>query len=292
MQTILIPVDFSEGSVNSCKYAFDFLGKEEVIVHLFHIYNDQVMIPDSGFPGGEMETEQFFNSDIILALKEQAEKQMEGLKLVLEKIIRQKKYNIQLRHILLGGDPRWEITETIQELHPDMVVMSTQGNGKKGFLEGRMAEKIMKKSSVPVLAVPEDFKEFCLKNILYTTNFNPLDTNALKFILKILEDKTAPVHVCHFMKEKEKENAALMMENLEKAFEKEHKKGKINFYQIETEKESEALKVFAEEHHIDLVSFLPGKKHLIKDLFSSHKLHKKDLFRLELPLLAVHINIL
>ena len=290
MRTILIPVDFSEGSVNSCRYAFDFLAKEKAIVHLFHIYNDQVMTPASGFPGGGLDTTvTFFNSDLILALKEQAEKEMEAMKQELNNLIKKKKYNIQLRDTLVGGDPRWEITETIQELHPDLVIMSTQGKGRKGFLEGRIAEKIMNKSSVPVLAVSEDFNDFSMKSILYTTNFNPLDVNALKFVLKMIEGRNATIHVCHLMKEKESENAAMMMKTLENDLGKVHKGVKINFYQIQTENESDALNTFAHEHQIDLVSFLPGKKHLIKDFFSLHKLHKKDLFRLELPLLAVHI---
>lgn len=289
MKTILIPVDFSKGSFNSCRYALDFLGKEEAIIYLFHIYNDQVLIPDSGFTGGGMETDTFFNSDIILALKEQAENEMEGLKTELNGLIKKKGCNIQLKYTLLGGDPQWEITETIQELHPDLVIMATQGNGNKGFLEGRMAEKIMNKSTVPVLAVPSNFSEFHIKNVIYTTSFNPLDIEALKLVFKILETRKVSVHICHFMKEKERENATVMMENLKKEFDRESKAGKINFHLVQAEDEGEALKDFAEQHQIDLVSFLPGKKHLIKDLFSSHQLHKKDLFRLELPLLAVHI---
>ncbi|MBE0650841.1 MAG: universal stress protein [Bacteroidales bacterium] len=289
MKTILIPVDFSEGSLNSCKYAFDFLGKEESIVHLFHIYNDQVMIPDSGFIGTGMETDTFFNSDIILALKEQAEREMDSLKQELNSLIKEKKYKIRLKHTLLGGDPRWEITETIEELQPDLVFMATQGSGKKGFLEGRMAEKIMYRSSVPVLAVPADFNTFKISNVLYTTSFNPLDTDVLRLLLKILESHDAPVQVCHFTREKEIENTSLLMKKLENEFEQSRIEGKINFHLIKTENEKEAINDFTEQYLIDLVSFLPGKKHLLGNLFSTHKLRKKDLFSLELPLLAINI---
>lgn len=289
MKTILVPVDFSEGSLNSCRYTFDFLGKEEAIVHLFHIYNDQVLVPDSGFTVGGMDTDTFFNSDLVLALKEQAEKQTEGLEQELNNIIKNKNYNIQLKHTLLGGDPRWEITETIEELHPDLVIMGTQGNGKKGFLQGRMAARIMNKSLVPVLAVPDDFNAFRITQVLYTTSFNPLDIEAIKMLFKILEKRKVAIHVVHFMREKEIETAGVMMDKLEKEFEPEIKNNKIRFYRIKTENEKEALIDFAEQNEIDLVSFLPGKKHLLTDLFSSHKLHKKDLFNLELPLLAIHL---
>ncbi len=289
MKTILIPVDFSEGSLNSCKYAFDFLGREEATVHLFHIYNDQVLIPDSGFTGGGMDTETFFNSDILVALKEQAENQLEGLEQELNGIIQKNNQRIQLKHTLMGGDPQWEITETIAELHPDMVIMGTQGNGKKGFLEGRMAARIMNKSSVPVLAVPNDFNQFRITSVLYTTSFKPLDVDSLKLLFRILGDGPAKIHVVHFMKEKEIQTATAMMEMLEQAFKKEIQKQRMDFYSIQTENEKESLMDFTEQNEVDLVAFLPGKKHLIKDFFSSHKLHKKDLFNLELPLLAIHL---
>lgn len=289
MKTVLIPVDFSESSINSCKYAFDFLGKDEALVHLFHIYNDQVLIPDSSFAGNGIETDTFFNTDIIQALKQQAESEMEALKLELKKITEKKKLNIELKYTILGGDPRWEIAETIEELQPDIVIMGTEGKGGKGFLQGRMAEKIMNKSTVPVLAVPENFKEFYIKEVLYTTNFNPLDVEALKLLFKILVNHKVTVQVCHFVREKEKENAIQMMKKLENEFTKEEKAGKINFNLVQTENEKEALINFSKEYHTKLVSFLPGKKHLLKDLFSAQKLRKKDLFSLELPLLAVHI---
>jgi len=289
MKTLLIPVDFSKSSINSCKYAFDFVGKDEATVHLFHIYNDQVLIPDSSFTGDGIETDSFFNTDIIQSLKQQAESEMEALKLELKKIIENKKLNIKLKHTILGGDPRWEIAETIEELKPHLVIMGTEGKGGKRFLQGRMAEKIMNKSTVPVLAVPENFNEFSIKNVLYTTNFNPMDVEALQLLFKILANHKVTVQVCHFMREKEKESANQMMKKLSKEFTEEEKSGKINFNLFQTEHEKEALINFSKEHQTKLVSFLPGKKHLLKDLFSAQKLRKKDLFSLGLPLMAIHI---
>ncbi len=289
MKTVLIPVDFSESSINSCKYAFDFLGKDEALVHLFHIYNDQVLIPDSSFAGSGIEADTFFNTDIIQALKQQAESEMEAFKLELKKVIEKRKLNIELKHTILGGDPRWEITETIEELQPDIVIMGTEGKGGKGFLQGSMAEKIMNKSTVPVLAVPKDFNLFSIKNVLYTTSFNPMDVEALKLLFKILANHKIVVHVCHFMREKEKEDAIQMIKKLRNELKKEEKAGKINFNLVQTDNEKEALGNFSKEHQTNLISFLPGKKHLLKDLFSVQKLRKKDLFSLELPLLAVHI---
>ena len=287
MKTILIPVDFSEGSLHSCKYAMKLTGNQKVTFHLFHIYNDQIMVPDSVMPE-TMDTDVFFNSDIVLALKEQAEQQMAALKKEVEAHIKSSGQQFKVTTSLQGGDPRWEITETCEELQPDMVIMGTRGMGKKGFLEGSMAAKIMAKVPVPVLAVPESYSDFHLTNIMYPTHFNKLDIYILQKLFNLLSHLDFKIHVCHFYLEKENQEAGILMKELEKAFEKENQEGKIRFTLVEAIDKVEALKSFAKDNKIDLIAFLPEKGNLIRHLFSSHRLLKKDFFKMELPMLAMH----
>jgi len=287
MKSILIPVDFSEGSLNSCKYAIEMTASEQTIFHLFHIYNDQVMIPDSSFPAG-MDTDAFFNSDVILALKKQAEENMKKLVKAVEDLLKKSgKTNIKLSSLLAGGDPQWEITETCEDLKPDIVLMGTSGIGRKGFLKGSMAEKIMNKAQIPVLAVPEDYLKFHFNNLLYPTNFNHLDIYTLQRVFDLFEHLPFTIHVCHFLLDGENSQANILMEELEKAFEKERLSEKIKFSLVESGNKEESLETFVHFNKIDMIAFLSEKKHLIKDLFR-HELHKKDFFRLELPMLALH----
>jgi len=287
MKTILIPMDFSEGSLHSCKYAMKLTYGQDVTFHLFHIYNDQIMTPDSGLPEA-MDTDVFFNSDIVLALKEQAERQLAEIEQQVKKLIKASGQDISVTSSLQGGDPRWEITETCKELEPDLVIMGTRGMGKKGFLEGSMAAKIMAKASVPVLAVPENYSGFHLKNIMYPTHFNKLDIYMLQQLFRLLGHLSFNIHVCHFQLDKKNQEAGILMEELEKAFEKEKQDGKIRFSLIEATDKAEALKTFAEDNKIDLIAFLPERENPIKYLFASHRLYRKDFFKLELPMLAMH----
>jgi len=287
MKTILIPVDFSEGSLHSCIYAMKLADNQKVTFHLFHIYNDQVMVPDSGLPEA-MDTDVFFNSDIVLALKEQAKQQLAEIERQVKKLIKASGQDISVTSSLQGGDPRWEITETCKELEPDLVIMGTRGIGKKGFLEGSMAAKIMAKASVPVLAVPENYSDFHLENIMYPTHFNKLDIRMLQRLFTLLNHSDFKIHICHFHLDKKNQEAGILMEELEKAFEKEKQDGRIRFSLIEATDKAEALKTYTEDNKIDLIAFLPEKDYLIKHLFSSHRLRKKDFFKLELPMLAMH----
>ncbi len=287
MKTILIPVDFSDGSLHSCKYAMKLAENQKVTFHLFHIYNDQVMVPDSGMPEA-MDTDVFFNSDIVLALKKQAEQQLAEMEQQVKDLIKVSGQDISVTTSLQGGDPRWEITETCRELEPDLVVMGTRGMGKKGFLEGSMAAKIMAKVLIPVLAVPENYSGFRLINIMYPTHFNKLDIYILQKLFNLLGHLDFKIHVCHFHLEKKNQEAGILMEELEKAFGKEQQDGKIRFTLVKATDKTEALKTFAADNKIDLIAFLPEKGYFIKHLFSSHWLLKKDFFKLELPMLAMH----
>ncbi len=287
MKTILIPVDFSKGSLHSIKYAMELTVNQQVTFHLFHIYNDQVMVPDSGLPEA-MDSDVFFNSDVVIALKEQAEQQMATLKKEVKALIKTSGRQITVTTTMQGGDPRWEITETCKELQPDLVVMGTRGQGKKGFLEGNMAAKIMEKAIVPVLAVPEDYSDFHLKNIMYPTHFNQMDIHVLQQLFSLINHLKFHVFVCHFQLEKKNEEAGILMEELEKAFEKEKAEGRISFQLVEAFDKRVALKEFTKQNSIDLVAFLPKKRHPFKYLFSSHNIRKKDLFELQLPVLALH----
>lgn len=290
MKTILIPVDFSEGSMNSCKYALFISGKEKVIIHLYHIYNDQVMIPDSSFPSG-LDTDTFFNADIILALKEQAERSMQELVDTLKEFIKKEKLQATISFSLEGGDPQWEITEAIKETKPDFVVMGTRGTGKKGFLEGHMAEKIMRKASVPVIAVPENFTNFNLSNILYLTDFNSLDIFTIERIFSLFNSKTFKLHVYHLVFNDDDKKANLLMQELEKAFDKEKKENKISFSILNTNNKQETLNKISKDNKIDMIALLSEKKHSFKDLFSSHEIKEKDLFELKLPVIELHTTI-
>ncbi|MBN2639631.1 MAG: universal stress protein [Bacteroidales bacterium] len=290
MKTILVPVDFSEGSMNSCRYAIRLFSNEDATIHLYHIYNDQIMIPDSSFPSG-MDTDAFFNSDVIIALKQQAEETMKEFVAELRKYIEDQQLKVKVEFSLEGGDPQWEITEATEELQPDLVIMGTRGHGKKGFLEGNMAEKIMNMAPVPVIAVPEDYEDFHLENIMYPTNFNKLDIHTIEQILTLIGNRNFVLHVCHFAPEKEDQEINVLMEELEKAFENEVKNEIIKFSVIKSSNMHDALATFTDYHNIDLIAFLSEKKHLIKDLFSSHAFHKKNFFSLELPMLAMHEDI-
>jgi len=288
MKTMLIPVDFSENSLITCKYAIKIAGATTpTTLHLLHIYPDQLMIPDSSFPSG-IDSDAFMNVQFIEELKQQSEIRMTGLLQETEAyLVENKINNITLSHSITGGDAEWEIRNLCDDLHPDIIVMGTHGAGKKGFLEGSMAENIMDHASIPVIAVPKTTKRCRIQNIMYASNANENDFAKINLLLNLFKETPINISVMHLVSENKKDQGVAFINDLKEAFSTEKKLDKVRFFVIDAEDKQNALETFVEHQHIDVIAFISHKSNIFKSLFSQ-KLNKKDFFKLDLPMLAMH----
>jgi len=287
MKTILLPVDFSANTLATCKYAIYLAGQEKTRLFLFHIYPDQIIVPDSSFPVG-IDNDTLFNVEFIETLRKQAEESMIKLKDEILNLIKQETYaNIEVNYLVTGGDPEWEIRAICEEINPELIVMGTEGEGKKGILEGSMAENIMTRAKIPVVAVPESFKKDQIQNIMYATNFSNMDIASINKVFALLKEMDIFVHVVHFQFDEKNEKSRVLMDEIEQAFNKEKITGKITFNLIRANDKTDILEVFTKKHQIDMISFLSHKRNFFQNLFSP-KISKKDFFKLDLPMLALH----
>lgn len=287
MRRILIPTDFSDSSIKVCEYAVNIIGDAKADIQLFHILPDSVMIPDSSFPAG-IDTDAFLNSEYLVNLKEQAQKNIAMLKSqALNYIVESGITNIKISTVIKSGDAEWEIMEACNKFAPEIIIMGTRGSGNKGFLEGSMAEKIMSKVNVPVIAVPNNYGTNNPKNILYATNFSERDYMKILLLFALFKKLDITIYVTHFDLENKDNTAISKLSKLKDSFQVERSEGKIYFNIIDSDDKSVSLKAFCEEYSINMISFISHKSNIFKNLFS-RKIHKKDFFKLNIPLLAMH----
>lgn len=288
MKSILIPVDFSENTINTCRYALQFTGREKTRFLLFHIYPNQLMVADSSFPTG-IDTDTFINTEYINELRDVAQENMKGLVNDFKKIVEDKGVNnATVEDMVVGGDPEYEIQQICEEIEPGMIIMGTRGAGKKGFLEGSTAEKIMNATSIPVIAVPQTYKKIRLENIMYALNFNESAYNCIEKVLNLFSHFEKELFVIHIeINERNKEEMNFMTE-LEEKLKSKYPGEKINFHVLNGTDKAVALNNLTEVFKIDLITFIAHKSNFFENLFS-RELHKKDFFKLEIPLMALHV---
>jgi len=133
---ILVPIDFELASMKALGIAKDLasrMGGEVVLVHVYQL-------PVYTYPGLEPSLMPGFHSEVTAAAERAVSSvaQQEG----------------NLRAVLRQGDAATEILAAADELKASMIVMGTHGRqGLAHLILGSVAEKVLRKSTVPVLSV-------------------------------------------------------------------------------------------------------------------------------------------
>lgn len=140
-KSIVFATDFSESSDFSFEYAFSLTKKYNAKLHIVHVINEPVDL--RGFYVPHMSFDK---------LEEEIE---EGAQKMMEKFCRThiKDYD-NYESFILPGIPHEEIIKKAQEVEADLVIMGTHGRtGLDHVLFGSTAEKVVRKSPIPVLTV-------------------------------------------------------------------------------------------------------------------------------------------
>ena len=171
MKRILVPCDFSDSAVQAFKLAAEIGRQSDGEVFLLNVVevplmHETVIMPTLYF-------EQSFMND----MKASAEKKFAKMK---EKWV---KADQKVKLFIQYGSTSLMIRQFIKDKKIDLVVMGTHGaSGAKEFFIGSNTEKIVRTSSVPVLAIKKATKLASIKNIVFA---NDIDLDAEELTLKV-----------------------------------------------------------------------------------------------------------
>ncbi|MDH4128331.1 MAG: universal stress protein [Spirochaetota bacterium] len=149
LKNILCPIDFSDYSYNALRYAVILAEQFNSKIHVIHILP---ILPFSHVP--------YHYHDDILVIEEKAKLSAEEelIKISNEKI----PSNLQkCTQLIKDNNPFVGITNYAKENNIDLIVISTHGyGGLKHTLFGSTAERVVRKSSCPVLTIKHPEHEF------------------------------------------------------------------------------------------------------------------------------------
>ena len=148
IKKILFPTDFSEGSEAALSYALSLAAKYGACIDILHIIHEYADMTDFYVP--------HISFDVIeKGMEEAARSNMEHF--CRENLEGKADFEIHTRK----GPPFAEIIQAARELQSDLIVMGTHGRtGIDHILFGSTAEKVVRKSPVPVLTVRQEGKNF------------------------------------------------------------------------------------------------------------------------------------
>lgn len=140
---ILFPVDFSENVPKIAPYVLSVAEKYKSTIMLLHVAQDLAKWR-TYVPHPSIET---FTREVVSGAEKAMDEMCEQHAEVLKSCAGYEKR-------IVIGDPATEIIKTIESENIDMVIMGTHGRkGLEHTIFGSVAENVLRKSPVPVMAV-------------------------------------------------------------------------------------------------------------------------------------------
>lgn len=229
MKTIIVPIDFSEISINAARYAAGMALAVNVNLILFHSTKDET---------GQDETK------------------IKAEQLICE-LLQQTANKILVRYNLVTGFIEDELLQMCNKVNPMAVVMATHGENRKGNLFFDSATVYFSRNlGYPVINVPKDAKFQTIQKILLATDGENIDTITVKKVIEIVQAFQASVDIIHVY---QNENA---LEKRQPIIEEwiRHLKG-VNgcVYYIRHNNVYDAITGFAKANESQLLLTFPGK---------------------------------
>ena len=250
MKKILLPTDFSENAWNAIDYTVNYFKNEKCLFYILHTFTPTFYRVDY-MMGGPV------NSAI-------PDKEVERAQAGLEKTLADIQHNYSNKNHQYKTLSSFNIlTDEIQEVTEregiDIIAMGTQGaTGAKEIFLGTRTVHVIKKASIPVLAIPTGYKFKEINTIVFPTDYaTPYDKKALEFLAnmsKLLKAKLIILNV--------KDDYVLNEEQTtnKKTLDVFFKSTDHSFQQVKGELMPNAIHEYVEKHRIGLLAIM-NKKH-------------------------------
>lgn len=188
MKTLLIPSDFSAGSSNAMRYGIMLAKKTGAKAIFFHAAYFSHSTGRAGLTYNE--AEQRAVTYCTARLQKQVAKVMKEMRMRPASL----KHELLVRFAPFFTDA---VKRIVSERKIDLIVTGTHGaSGIKKVLFGSNTTRLMEETTVPVLALPLNYKITELREIFYSTDL--LDASGeIKRIGKLLLKLKIPVHTIY-----------------------------------------------------------------------------------------------
>lgn len=276
MKSILIPTDFSRNAWNAISFALKFLQDQRCTFYFLHTYTPAFYRMDYALGGPE-----------FTAIPDKnVEASLKGMEMTIAKV--KKKYD-NPKHVYRTRSAFNVLTDEVNALcekkDVDMVIMGTQGaSGAKELFLGSNAVHVIRKSKVPVLAIPSTCKFIQAKKMLfavdYISKYNREDLYMVIEMAKMFDSEITVFHVndINDLNAQEKANKDFLSLCLEQI---EFKVKEVNGYHV-------AISIFEylQEHAYDIL-ILMNRKHTFLERLTRPQVVEKMAFHAEIPMLIL-----
>ena len=260
MHRVIIPIDFSETSLNAARYTAKMLaGKDDALAILYNNYESE--------------------DDLDICINYQQSLKKEFIKAGVKNVECERE---------MGGDLIENISRMAHTIRASLIVMGITGKSAvRAAMFGSNTLRLIDKNLYPVMIIPPDAKYTGINNVAFASDFkNVEETTPSVLISSVLEMFNPKLHVVHVNKNIYVSLPVELQEE-KKKMEQMFSKFNIEFYFLTMNDFFEALDSFVRDYNIDVVITVPKHQSNASSIFKST--HTKRLaYHSHIPILAAH----
>lgn len=186
MKTLIVPVDFSNTSLNAAIYAGE-LAKHRNFDQVLLIGNFHISVLEQVIPSPDMVPE---NSESILAKRKLVEARLSGL---VEKLKYDNTGHTVVSSVIAENLLKDSIAEVIASVKPELVVIGSKAleSNEDNFVADQLIA-LIEAISIPVMVVPDRYQYVPISGAIVTGNFGAPPNAGLLVRLKIISGAHLP----------------------------------------------------------------------------------------------------
>lgn len=273
INSILVPVDFSDCSKNALRYAIELAQRVNAQLHLVHSY--YIPVPSADIA-------------VVVDNREQLDQ---------EQIIRDAWVALanevpQLDHINYTHETRMgflsNVVLTVLEKRPvDLIVMGTKGcTNRLDYFLGSNAYNVARDANTPVMVIPEKHSFSGLSKIAIAADYHQIKhLDNLAMVRSLASDFQSEIHLLHISAAPQ----SLDIEEAEEALSLKEYFSDLNhqFDFITESKVVEGIENYAKENQVDLTVIIPRHHNLFERLFKK-RITRASVLNAHMCMLVLH----
>lgn len=186
MKKIIVTTDLSKNSKSGLRFAIQLASQYNV--NLIFFYAIELLIPT-----------RWNDVKAKVHMDDEIKAETDNLRIFVARVYKEcnkrpGRFNCLVRY---GAPVSQAVLEYAAEAGAGFICMGTHGAGKLGQLLGTHTSAVIKKSPVPVFAIPKNYKTSAIKEILYASDFTALKAE-LRTVKDFAKKVDASVSVLHY----------------------------------------------------------------------------------------------
>lgn len=276
MQSIVIPTDFSENSLNALKYAVEIYKENPTKIYILHAYADNVYV------AMQDKTEEDFPY-VCEETRLKSEKSLLEFKNQIEAFSKNPEHDFET--IADFGQLVDSVNEIVNRKNIDLVVMGTKGETEnKNLTFGSNTLQVIKYVNCPVLAVPSEYTDAKPQSILFPTDYMlPYKPRELELISGLAKSFDTQIHLLHVSKFP---NLSLRKKNNKQFLKNSFSENKISTHVNSSKDITSGINTFINENKVNMLVMVNTRHSYLENVLYTSTIEKIGL-HVHIPFLVL-----